>query len=205
MDLKQTGLFIQEQRKIKKLTQVQLALKLNVSEKTISKWECGKGFPDTSLILPLCKELGISANELLSARKLPTEKEYKETAEKNLIVLKSQQQKNVKHLLLCEWALIWLGMVILLSCCIVSAYANIPTIYKVLLIVFGFINITISIIFSLIIETKAGFYKCSKCKHTFIPSYKQTVWSMHMGRTRYMKCPCCEKKSWCKKVISEEQ
>ena len=93
MDLKQTGLFIREQRKAKKLTQVQLALKLNVSEKTISKWECGKGFPDTSLILPLCTELGISANELLSAKKLPTEKEYKETAEKKFNCFKKSTTK----------------------------------------------------------------------------------------------------------------
>ena len=93
MDLKQTGSFIQELRKEKKLTQVQLALKLNVSEKTISKWECGKGFPDTSLILPLCTELGISANELLSAKKLPTEKEYKETAEKTIAQIKKEQEE----------------------------------------------------------------------------------------------------------------
>ena len=53
MDLKITGEFIQECRKNKKLTQVQLAQKIGVSEKTISKWECGKGFPDTTLMLPL--------------------------------------------------------------------------------------------------------------------------------------------------------
>ena len=68
MDLKVIGEFIKQQRKAKGLTQVELAEKLLVSEKTISKWECGNGFPDTSLILPLCKELDISANELLSGK-----------------------------------------------------------------------------------------------------------------------------------------
>ena len=57
MDLKQIGCLIKEQRKAKGLTQSQLAQKLCVSEKTISKWECGGGFPDASLMLPLCKAL----------------------------------------------------------------------------------------------------------------------------------------------------
>ena len=70
MDLKETGLCIKEQRKNKNLTQAELAEKLNVSEKTVSKWECGNGFPDTSIMLPLCEVLEISANELLSGKKL---------------------------------------------------------------------------------------------------------------------------------------
>ena len=62
MNLKETGLFIKQKRKEKGLTQEDLARKILVSEKTISKWECGNGFPDTSLILPLCQELGTTAN-----------------------------------------------------------------------------------------------------------------------------------------------
>ena len=80
MDLKKTGEFIAEQRKLKGFTQAQLAQKISVSEKTISKWECGKGFPDASLILPLCDALEITANELLSSCKLSTDKEYREKA-----------------------------------------------------------------------------------------------------------------------------
>lgn len=89
MNLIKTGKFIAEIRKSKKLTQVMLAEKLNVSEKTISKWECGNGFPDTSLILPLCEQLDISANELLSAKKLD-EKNYKINAEENLVELNAK-------------------------------------------------------------------------------------------------------------------
>ena len=87
MDLAKTGKFIQERRRLKNLTQVQLAVKIGVSEKTISKWECGNGFPDTTLMIPLCKELEITANELLSGKLLPNENEYKEIAEKNLLIL----------------------------------------------------------------------------------------------------------------------
>ena len=88
MDLKLVGKFIAQKRKEKNLTQSALADLLFISEKTVSKWECGKGFPDTSLILPLCSALEISANELLSGKTL-TEQEYKTSAEKNLIELKT--------------------------------------------------------------------------------------------------------------------
>ena len=204
MDLKKTGEFIQECRKNKKLTQVQLAQKIGVSEKTISKWECGKGFPDTTLMLPLCKVLGISANELLSAKKFESEKEYMEVAENNLIALKSQQEKNVKHLLFSEWVMIWFSMVILLSCVGVASYINFPTIWRVLILIFGFVNLFVAVWFSIVIETKAGFYECGKCGHKYVPEYKQVLWSMHMGRTRYMKCPECKKRSWNKKRINKD-
>ena len=102
MDLKIIGQFIKEQRKTKGMTQIQLADKICVSEKTISKWECGNGFPDTSLMLPLCKALDISANELLSGKKLTSE-EYIEQAESNLITLKSQENQKSKLLFALEY------------------------------------------------------------------------------------------------------
>ena len=104
MDLKLTGAFIKEQRKAKNLTQAELAQKLMVSEKTVSKWECGNGFPDTTLMLPLCEALNISANELLSAKRLD-EKEYKKEAESNLVLLQTQKEMSDKLALATEWVL----------------------------------------------------------------------------------------------------
>ena len=202
MDLSKIGKFIQQQRKAKNLTQVELAQKINVSEKTISKWECGNGFPDTSLMLPLCEVLEISANELLCGKLIKTEKEYKQSAEQNLISLKAQQEKNTKHLLTVEYLIIWLSMVILLACTIIPAYIEMPLIWKIFIIVFGFLNMIVSIAFSIVIETKAGFYECSHYHHKYVPSYKQVLWSMHVGRTRYITCPKCNKKNWSKKTIN---
>ena len=101
MNLQTIGKFIKEQRKLKGYTQSELAEKIFVSEKTISKWECGNGFPDASLILPLCNALEISANELLSGKRLKGE-EYKLEAEKNLMQLKSQEEQSYKLLLSIE-------------------------------------------------------------------------------------------------------
>ena len=91
MDLRISGKFIAEQRKAKGFTQIKLAEILHVSEKTISKWECGNGFPDTTLILPLCEALNISANELLSGKILARE-EYREKAEQNLMPNRKEYQ-----------------------------------------------------------------------------------------------------------------
>lgn len=65
MDVKKSGKVISQVRKKKGLTQKQLAIKLGISDKTISKWEVGKGMPELSLMVPLCEILGITTDELL--------------------------------------------------------------------------------------------------------------------------------------------
>ena len=102
MDQVKIGNFIKECRKAKKLTQIQLAIKIGVSEKTISKWECGNGFPDAPLMQPLCKALGITANELLSGKYLNNDNDYQKLAENNLINLKQLHEKTIKFLLTLE-------------------------------------------------------------------------------------------------------
>ncbi len=200
MDLKIIGNFIKSQRKEKGLTQVELATKLSVSEKTISKWECGYGFPDTTLILPLCKELDITANELLSGKKLSSE-EYQTEAEKNLLTLKKQQEQDHKFLLTLENVLGYLSSITFIILVFVASFANLSTWVRILLIVIGFIHIVVGIHFCLTIEKDAGYYECQHCHNKYIPTYKQILLSMHYGRTRYMKCPKCNKKTWQKKVL----
>lgn len=200
MDLQIIGRFIKEQRKIRGMTQAELAEKICVSEKTISKWECGNGFPDTSLMLPLCKELGITANELLSGKKLMGD-EYMRQAENNLVTLKTQQEQSHKLLLTIEYILGYMSSLTLIILVFVASYINMPTWLRIFLIVFGLIHTIFGIHFCIVIEKDAGFYECQHCHNKYIPTYKQVLFSMHYGRTRYMKCPKCHKKSWQKKVI----
>lgn len=84
MNQERIGKYIAKLRKEKKITQEELAEKLGVSSKSISRWETGRNMPDLSLITPLCKELGTTINELLSGEKL-NEKEYQEKLEENII------------------------------------------------------------------------------------------------------------------------
>ena len=95
MDQKKIGSFIAKMRKQQNLTQRELADILNISDKTVSKWECGKGMPELPLMLPLCKILKISLNELFSAQKL-SDTDYKKKAEENLINLVKEAEK-MKH------------------------------------------------------------------------------------------------------------
>ena len=66
MNYKLSGQIISEKRRELGLTQKELAASLHISNKTVSKWECGEGFPDISLVLPLCDALGISVESLIS-------------------------------------------------------------------------------------------------------------------------------------------
>lgn len=203
MDLKKIGKFIADRRKAKNWTQVQLACKIGVSEKTISKWECGNGFPDATLVLPLCQALEISANELLCGKILSNE-EYKQNAEKNILLMKNRQEKIAKHFLTLEWVLGIMAIssfYILLLCAI---FAINLLAWRIVAIVSGVIILLTGTFFTVKIEQIAGFYKCSICNHSYIPTYKSVFFSMHSGRTRYMKCPKCGKRSWQKKVISED-
>lgn len=95
MNQEKIGKFIAKCRKEKSFTQSELADKLNISNKAISKWETGRGMPDASIMLELCEYLGITVNELLSGEKLE-EGEYKEKANENIINIAKESEKNKK-------------------------------------------------------------------------------------------------------------
>ncbi len=199
MDLKKTGQFIAERRKAKDLTQAKLAEILLISEKTVSKWETGKGFPDTSLILPLCEALDISANELLSAKVLD-EKEYKEHAEDNLVLLANTEQKHAKFLLQIMWTMGIFATILFLGITMLVAFAPLKDWIRIVILSVSLLLFITVCLFLLLIEQRAGFYECKRCGHKFVPTYKAVLLAMHSGTTRYLKCPHCQKRSWCKKT-----
>ena len=200
MDLKSIGALIKKQRKEKGLTQAELAERLYVSEKAISKWECGLGFPDTSIMLDLCRELDLNANELLSGKKIKDE-EYKNKAEENLIALKTKDEDQTKFILKLEWVVGILSSIFFMSFIFIASFVSMQSWLRIVLIVAGFVVFVFGIHFCLLIEKDAGYYECPHCHHKYIPTYSQVLWSMHIGRTRHMKCPKCEKRGWNKKVI----
>lgn len=200
MDYKKIGEFITNERKAKKMTQAKLAEKLYVSEKTISKWENGKGIPDANSVKRLSEIFDISINELLNGEKI-SEKDYISKAEEKLLELESSKIQADKHLLTMEIVIGLLSVIILLSFNFFAAFFDIADWIRVVIAVAGFIIGLIGIFFALRIEQVAGYYECSKCHHKYIPNYKQVLWAPHINRTRYMKCPHCQKRSWNKKVL----
>ena len=94
MNQTEIGKFIAKCRKEKKLTQAQLAEKLNITDRAVSKWETGKSMPDSSIMLELCEILGITVNELLSGEKIDMES-FEKKADENLIALKRKDENNM--------------------------------------------------------------------------------------------------------------
>lgn len=96
MNQMEIGKFIAKCRKEKNLTQAQLAQQLNITDRAVSKWETGKSVPDSSIMLELCRLLGITVNELLSGEKVDKE-HYEKRADENLIALKQKDENNIKR------------------------------------------------------------------------------------------------------------
>ena len=204
MDQIKIGKFIAECRKKNNLTQMQLAEKLNITDRAVSKWENGKAMPDSGIMLDLCKELKISVNELLSGEVLEM-KNYDENAEKNLLDMVKQKEETDKRLLRIEIIMGWIAILpLLISAVIVSAVPMEEWLGSVI-VGTSLIPLLIAAPFALKIEQIAGYYECQKCHHRYVPVYKGVFAAMHYGRTRYMKCPECNKRSWQKKVISKEK
>ena len=203
MDQIKIGKFIAECRKKNNLTQMQLAEKLNITDRAISKWENGKGMPDSSIMLDLCNELKISVNELLSGEVLEMNN-YNEKVEQNLIEMVKQKEESDKRLLTMEIVIGVLMSVVFLALIFIASFVQMEEWLRITLIITGFIPFVIMIPFAIRIEQKAGYYECAKCHHKYVPTYSSVLWAMHINRTRYMKCPKCNKKSWNKKRISKE-
>ena len=203
MDQLKIGKFIAECRKKKNLTQMQLAEKLNITDRAVSKWETGKSLPDSSIMLELCKLLEISVNDLLSGE-VVTMENYNKEMENRLIEMIKQKEENDKRLLTLEWVIGILSVIILLTPALVAAYVPMEEWLRVVVAFSGFIPGLVGIFYAVKIEQVAGYYECQHCKHKYVPTYKAVTFAPHMGRTRYMKCPECHKKSWQKKVISKD-
>lgn len=202
MNQKKIGNFISERRKHKKLTQQELANLLNISDRAVSKWERGINLPDASLMLELCSILDINVNELLTGEIISKEN-YMKNAEENLLEVQKVKEEKDKMLLTLEIVIGVISIIHLLSMTLIAAYINMPDYLRIIIIVLAFITTLIGLAFAIKIEQIAGYYECSKCHHKYIPTYKSVLWAMHVNRTRYMKCPNCNKWSWNKKVLTK--
>lgn len=203
MDQAKIGKFIAERRKSQGLTQAQLAEKLNITDRAVSKWETGKSLPDAMIMLDLCDILKITVNDLLSGEVI-TMDNYNKELEKNLIETVKQKQEADKRLLNIEIAIGVICIVIMLALCMIASFAPIQDWLRVVLIFIGLLPIVAAMPFMIKIEQTAGYYECAKCHHKYIPTYQSVLWSAHMGRTRKMRCPKCNQKSWQKKVLTKD-
>ncbi len=200
MDQIKIGKFIAEQRKAVRLTQMQLAEKLGITDRAVSKWETGRALPDSSIMLELCKLLEISVNDLLSGEVVAMEN-YDNELEKNLLEVVKQKEESDKKLLMLEWVIGILSVIVMFVPIIIGATLPMKEWQRLIVVFSGFIPAIFGFAVSLKIEQIAGYYECKECGHKYVPTYKAVNLSRHIGRTRHMKCPNCGKKTWQKKVL----
>ena len=202
MDLKKIGKFIQGCRHKKNLTQEQLAEKLSITDRAVSKWERGLSLPDAGIMLELCNILGITVNELLNGEKIEM-KDYQEKNEKLLLELARQDEEKNKKLIFAERigvmisTTFYLGLILLASFTLEEGQLLSAIIFLATLI------FVITALAWLKLEVDAGYYECKTCHDKFIPTYKEAAFAPHIGTTRYLKCPKCKKRGWTKKVMSK--
>ena len=203
MDQLKIGKFIADCRKKESLTQAQLAEKLGITDKAVSKWERGIAMPDSSIMLELCGILKISVNDLLCGEVVTVEN-YNKELENNLLDMIKQKEQSDRHLLALEWVVGILSCITLFVPILLASYLPMEDWLRIVLIIGGFVPAMVGFVVTVKIEQVAGYYACGKCGHKYIPTYKAMNFSMHMGRTRYMRCPHCGQKSWQRKVIRKE-
>ena len=203
MDQIKIGKFIAECRKNQGMTQMQLAERLNITDRAVSKWETGRAMPDSSIMLELCDVLKINVNDLLSGE-ITTADSYDKDLENKILELLAQKEKSDKRMILFEQVIAILSLIIFIAPVFAGALLPIEDWQRIIVVFSGFIPGIIGFLFALRIEQVAGYYECKHCKHKYVPTYKEVAMAPHMGSTRYMKCPCCTKKSWQKKVLNND-
>ena len=203
MNQVKVGKFIAECRKNNNLTQKQLAEKLNITDRAISKWENGRSLPDSSIMLELCDILKINVNDLLNGEVVLVDN-YKEKSEKLILEMAKQKEEADRRLLFLEIVIGVFSVIVLLGFSLVASVVQMPDWLRVVLVLTGFVLGMIGLMYALKIEQTAGYYECQKCGHKYIPTFNSVMWAMHFGRTRYMKCPECNKRSWQKKVLKKD-
>ena len=202
MDQIKIGKFLQERRKECGLTQSELAEKLYVSDRAISKWENGNCLPDADHMVELCEILSITINDLFMGEVMP--KDFVNTElETSLVAMTKLKQQSDKRLLTVEIVLGVLSSILLLGGVLIAGLVAMPLWARILVGVSAWILFFVGIAFAIRIEQKAGYYQCANCGHTYVPSYWSVLFAMHVNRTRYMKCPHCGKRTWQKKTLEK--
>ena len=203
MEQVKIGKFIASKRKEQGLTQLQLAEKLGITDRAVSKWETGKSLPDASLMPELCKLLKITINDLLCGEVVSVEN-YNEKAEKALLEMVKKDEMQNKKLMMYENVIGFSSTLSFLIQVLVAVFFVKNTAAQILLFILAFAFLIVGVSFALKIEAETGYYECQKCHNKYVPKYSSVYFAMHLGTTRYMKCPKCGKKSWQKKVMSKE-
>lgn len=202
MDQIKIGKFICLKRNEKNITQSELAERLNITDRAISKWENGICLPDANNMPDLCKILDITINDLFSGEVVDM-KDNEKKLEENLLEMVKTKEKRDKELLTLEIFIGIITSIIMFTCIFIASFVSMQNWLRVILITIGIIPFVIGICYAIRIEQIAGYYECDNCHYKYVPTYKSVLFATHINRSRKMKCPKCNRKAWQKKVITK--
>ena len=199
MDQAKIGRFIAARRKAQGLTQRQLADALSISDKTVSKWECGKGLPEVSLMLPLCGALQITVNDLLTGA-VVSETDYRKRAEENMMNLMRENEENKRRMMLS----VLCGAITIIAVCALAAlaaFAPLPAAARIALLLLALATAAAGVFAAAMLDVQAGYYKCPHCGALFAPTFGEYVKAYHTITRRRLTCPHCGEKGLCRKQL----
>ena len=202
MDQKKIGKFIAECRKQRGMTQMQLAEKLCITDKAISKWERGIAMPDSSIMLLLCDILCISVNELLCGERIEMESNEQKN-EQLLLDMATELEKKNKTIWTSMWVLMIVSLTAFFAGTAVVAFLIPEGIWQLVTLLGLCVLFLLPCFYALKLEVSVGAYRCKNCGNEIVPTYKEALMAMHKGTTRYLRCPRCQKRTWCKKVLKK--
>ena len=158
--------------------------------------------PDSSIMLELCDILGISVNELLSGEKINMENNEQKN-EQLFLDMAKELEKKTKTIWYSMWAILIVSMTALFAGILLAAYLIPEGVWQLVTILGVCVVFLVPCFYALKLEVSVGAYKCKNCSNEIVPTYTEALIAMHMGTTRYLKCPKCGKRTWCKKVLKK--
>lgn len=123
--------------------------------------------------------------------------------EQLLLDMAKELEKKNKTIWSSMWAIMIVSMTALFAGLFITAFLIPEGVWQLVAVLVLCIVFLIPCFYALKLEVSVGAYKCKQCGHEIVPTYSQALWAMHRGTTRYLKCPVCNKRTWCKKVLKK--
>lgn len=153
------------------------------------------------MLLPLCNELEITVNELLSGERV-SEEDYQKKAEENMVNLVKEAQENRKKIILSAMVAL-LTSIAAIPLFVLSGVLAMESWMRLFLIIWGLCILVIGIVIACVLDRDAGAFECPECKTRFIPTMKDYVMGPHTLTKRKLVCPNCGAHKYCKKVLTK--
>ena len=202
MDQIKIGKFIAECRKKNNLTQKQLAEKLNITDRAVSKWETGKTMPDSDIMLELCDLLEITVDELLCGEKIEIEQKENQINELILQMAKNEERYH-KRLMYSAYMIIGTSLLALIFLLSLISLLIPECGFQDFLIIVSILLFIIPCMIALKFEIETGYYECRNCQHMFVPNYNEIIPLLQTPSKKFLKCPECGKWTWCTKLTKK--